>query len=197
MSMIGSGEGQKASFLPKRAIGDFTATITIDETGNDELEITSHPVQHGAEITDHAYKKPADLTLHIMCSDEDAPLHETYQRLLDMQEKREPLDVVTGKRQYKNMLISALRLTTDQHTENVLDITLTLREINIVSVETVAVAETTDSYASESSQQANPGKTAATRNAGKRSLKNTKQSEGAGSTESSRRRSALAAIAGR
>lgn len=197
MSMIGSGERQKASFLPKRAIGSFTATITIEEVGIDEMEITAHPVQQGAEITDHAYKKPAELSVHVMWSDEDAPLHETYQNLLDLQETREPFDVITGKRQYKNMLISSLRMTTDKNTENVLDIGLSLREINIVSVETVSVADSTSGYSPERSKQENPGKTDATRKAGKKSAQDTKQQEGAGSTESTRRRSALATIWGR
>ena len=51
------------AFKPRRKIGSFYATVTISETGTDEMEITSHPVQYGAAITDHAYKKPVSLSI--------------------------------------------------------------------------------------------------------------------------------------
>lgn len=195
--MTWQDNGERASFLPRREIGEFTATITIDEQSIDELAITSFPVQHGAEITDHAHKKPASVTVHVMWSADDEPLSETYRRLIELQESRIPFDVVTGKRQYKNMLMEALRQTTDARSENVLDISMTMREINIVSVETVSVAESTSAYASDPAQQEFPEKTSATGRAGKKQVLDTKQEEGAGSTQSTRRRSALATLAGR
>ena len=199
MSWLEPKTQQKASFLPRRAIGSFTATVTIEEVAVDDLVITEHPVQQGAEITDHAYNKPAEVTLSVMWSDEDAPLSETYQKLRDLQSSREPFDLVTGKREYKNMLISSLRNTTDAQTENVLSISLSLREIFITSVEAVSVSTSTAGAASvpERGKQENPGKTGATQRAGRRRVQDTKQDEGAGSTKSSRRRSALSTLFGK
>lgn len=198
MSWLVPGDAQKASFLPRRSIGGFTATVTIEEVGIDELAITEHPVQQGAAITDHAYNKPAEVSLSVMWSDEDAPLAETYKKLLELQASREPFDLVTGKREYKNMLIASLRQTTDSQTENVLSLSLSLREVFITSVEAVSASASSASAASvpEPEKQANPGKTAATQRSGKRRVQDTKQDEGAGSTQSSRRRSALSSLFG-
>ncbi len=66
---------------------------------------------------------------------------ETYQKILDLQELREPFNVITGKRTYENMLIKAIEVTTDRHSENVLLCTLTLREVIITSTQKVQVAE--------------------------------------------------------
>ena len=65
---------------------------------------------------------------------------ETYQKLLDLQRSREPFSVTTGKRQYTNMLIRVLDVTTDKTSENVLMATLTLRELNTTQTQTVSVA---------------------------------------------------------
>jgi hypothetical protein len=167
-----------ASFLPKRTVGPFSATIVLEEVGTDELEITQHPVQQGASITDHAYLKPSTINLKLMWNDDDAPLSETYQNLLLLQSSRVPLDVVTGKRAYTNMLIKSLGQTTDVQTENVLSINMQMQEIIITAVEVTTVPPRAN--------QKNAGKTGATENAGKKSAQ-----------ETPKKRSALAALAGK
>lgn len=151
----------QATFFPRRAIGPFTASITIEEVASDELEITQHPVQQGASITDHAYVKPATLSVKMMWNDDDAPLSETYQKLLILQASREPFDIITGKRIYQNMLFKSLGLTTDVLTENVLSINADFVEIFITALEVVSVPPR--------AKQKNPGKTGATQNAGTKS----------------------------
>lgn len=169
-----------ASFFPRRAVGPFNATITVEESSKDDLEITQHPVQQGASITDHAYVKPSTVSLKVMWNDTDAPLSETYANLLALQSSRVPFDVVTGKRVYRNMLMKALSLTTDALTENVLNINMELQEIIITSLEVVSVPERP--------KQANPGKTGKTDNAGAKSAQ---------PASTPRKRSALAALAGK
>lgn len=56
-----------------------------------------------------------------------------YQRLLKLQEDRIPFDVTTGKRAYKNMLVRSLQVTTDQTSENALQVVATLRQVILVS----------------------------------------------------------------
>jgi len=150
------------SFVPKRIIGQFTATVTIEEVARDELKITQHPVQEGSTITDHACMQPAKLELKIAWDASLQPLTEMYQNLLDLQSSRVPFDVVTGKRSYKNMLFSSLGQLTDAQTENILAISASLQEIFIVPVTTATVPR---------SNQKNPAKTgkiekAGTKNAG-------------------------------
>lgn len=167
------------TFFPRRAIGPFSATVTIEEISSDELEITQHPVQQGAAITDHAYVKPAILSVKAMWSADNQPLTETYQKLLELQATREPFDVVTGKRVYSNMLFKSLGVTTDAFTENVLSVNAEFVEIFITALEVVSVPPR--------AKQKNPGKTGATQNAGTKSA----QPE-----TGTKKRSALRALAG-
>ncbi len=53
----------------KTNIGGYFFDGFIDHEHQDDLEITSHPVQNGANVADHAYLKPATLTMHIKMSD--------------------------------------------------------------------------------------------------------------------------------
>lgn len=148
---------------PQRRIGSFTAMCVISETAKDELEITKHPVQEGAMISDNAYVKPSDVSIKVVFNDDEKPLQETYRLLLELQALREPFDVVTGKRIYKNMLMKGLGQTTDAENENVLSIDFTLEEIIIVQVEVTTVPPR--------AKQATPAKTGATQNAGAKSAK--------------------------
>lgn len=168
-----------ASFLPQRAIGPFRATVTVEETGVDTLEITQHPVQQGASITDHAYNLPATVSLSVLFSADTAPLAETYLKLRLLQSSRVPFTLVTGKRTYRNMLIKSLAQTNDATTENVLSIRMDLQEVFITALQVVSVPER--------SQQADPGTTGATENAGQQSAQE---------ASAPRSRSALAALAG-
>lgn len=168
-----------ATILPRRAIGPFNATITVEEIATDDLEITQHPVQQGAAITDHAYLKPAVVAIKVLFNDEDAPLAETYAKLRKLQSDREPFDLITGKRQYKNMLLKSLSQTNDAATENVLSINAELHEILITQIETTTVPAR--------SKQANPGKTGKTDAAGEKKAQPVDQPK---------KRSALKALVG-
>lgn len=169
-----------ASFLPRRSIGPFTATITVEEIATDTLEITQHPVQQGAAITDHAYNLPATVTVQVLFSADTAPLAETYAKLRRLQSNRIPFNVVTGKRTYRNMLVKSLSQTNDAYTENVLSIRMDLQEVFITALTVVSVPER--------AKQARPGATGATENAGQKSAQE---------ASAPRSRSALAALAGR
>jgi len=184
MSWLASGILYPIMFRPRRRIADFTAYLTIDETGEDELEITEHPVQEGAEITDHAYKKSATLSLSVQFSEGETfvPLDETYRAMLELQKSRVPFDVVTGKRVYTNMLFKSLRTTTDKNTDNVLAIQATLREILIVSVVITSVPPR--------DKQSKPGKTGATQRAG------TKKAQPVKAQDQPTKQSALKKISG-
>jgi hypothetical protein len=81
--------------------------------------------------------------------------------LLSLQARREPFDVITGKRFYRNMMFKSLTQITDRYTDNVLSITATLQEITIVSVDTATVPAR--------DKQKNPAKTGQTEKAGSKS----------------------------
>lgn len=174
---------QSAYFLPRRAIANFRATVTIEEVTTDELEITQHPVQQGAAITDHAFVKPVSVSLSIMFGQQDRPLTETYNNLLRLQSSRLPFSLVTGKRAFSNMLIKSLSQTTDSQTENVLSLHLDLQQIIITSVDVVSVPPR--------SQQSKPGTTSGTENAGQKQAQ-----PDAAATEKIKSKSGLASLFG-
>lgn len=145
---------------PQRKIGEIFVKVVLSETTNDVLTITKQPVQQGASITDHAFKEPTTFQMSAYFSDNDGvDLSKIYSDLLDLQVAREPFDIITPKRVYKNVLIATLGQTTDKRTENTLAVSFTFQEIIIVKVSTTQVAR---------AKQKSAGKTGKTENAGKK-----------------------------
>ncbi|QDW33784.1 hypothetical protein FFE93_012400 [Yersinia sp. KBS0713] len=140
-----------------RKIGLLVPSVIISEKHQDALEITEHPVEVGAAVNDHAYKRAAEVTMEVGFAGGGSLLdfvdtstiglslgkspEEVYQELRELQESREPIDVITGKRKYSNMLIRAIEVTTDKTSENVLMCVLTLREVILSQTESVTVAD--------------------------------------------------------
>lgn len=139
-----------------RSIGDIIPDVVVEETHSDEMEVTQHPVQQGASISDHAYKKPATLKMSLMFGKND--ISTTYQKLLKMQNEAQLVDVITGKRAYKNMILKSLSVTTNKETNTILSVSAELVEVIIVSVTVTNVPAR--------AKQKNAGKTGATKKAG-------------------------------
>lgn len=155
-----------------RRIGIIIPDVVISEKHSDALEITEHPVEvptntgdssSGAGfVSDHAYRRPSELVMEVGFSGGGSLLDasfldttsiglslglspkEAYQNLLDLQRSRQPFDVVTGKRQYQNMLIRNLDVTTDKTSENVLMAVVTLREVITTKTQSISVADKGD-----------------------------------------------------
>lgn len=130
---------------PRRSIGGLVMDVTVEETHTDELEITEHPVEQGAAVTDHAYLKPAAVTIKAGVSDSgpvsrgDKPSVVMYEELRKLQASREPFDLVTGKRVYRNMLIKSLSVPDDAATANALIFTAELQQIIMATVKAVTI----------------------------------------------------------
>lgn len=181
---------------PKRSIGEFTAMVTIEETHQDDLEITDHPVELGAKITDHAFKLPATVTIKCgwsnsptssniaqslknavtgtingvknLTGNSESAVKTTYANFLKLQADRTLVDVYTGKRVYKDMIVKSLYTQTTQDTENSLILTVTLRQVIIVSTQQLTLAG--GSIASEPSNLEDPQKNTTAVNSGQKSL---------------------------
>jgi hypothetical protein len=129
-----------------RSIGGFIADVTVEESADDEVEITQIPVESGAAVTDHAYKRPARLTIRAGWSDSSAqaggnPVYDqqVYQAFLMLQASLVPFQVITGKRIYNNMLARRVSQTTNESTENALMMTVECQEIIFVTTSTATV----------------------------------------------------------
>lgn len=112
-----------------RAIGPIPINCILSEKHTSEVEITSNPIETGAEVNDHAYIKPKQVVLEI--ADRNAAL--MYNQLVRFQESRVPFYLVTGLTVYPDMLIQAIDATRDKDHSTILKATVTCRQVIIVS----------------------------------------------------------------
>jgi hypothetical protein len=146
----------------------FLADVTIEEKHRDETVITENPLEQGAPASDHAYQKPAMLSLRIGYSNSNPtvgdPLYVdlVYALLLQLQQARVPFGLVTTKRLYSNMLITALATFTDEKWANAMIISMDLKQLILVNTQVVSVPP--------SQNMAAPGVTGATNNTGQSAL---------------------------
>ena len=125
--------------------GLFFDGIMSTET-EEQLTITSHPVQSGANISDHAYREPTRITMEIIMSDVMACRQpgqfnsffdksvSAYRRLLDLQRSRIPVSVTTRLGTYKNMLIESVSAPDDVNTRDGLRCSVSMREVLVAKV---------------------------------------------------------------
>lgn len=132
----------------------FDAVIREDHTSS--LKITSHPVQDGANITDHSIVEPKVLVMEILMSDaldslmvgqfsgDNTKSVNAYRMLLDIQESRLPVSVLTRLALYDNMLIENISAPDDSKSLYGLRCTVTLKEIFVVNVAKTKVSARPD-----------------------------------------------------
>lgn len=146
------------------------ADAVIDESHDDSTTMTDQPVEAGATITDHAYDEPSVLGLTYAWSlgspqnkqMDPSFLKNLYQQFLDLKAQRTLLTVYTGKRQYSSMLIQRISIRTDVQNENSITMSLTLRQIIIVT--------TSVTQGASMSQMTQPDQTAPVVDQGQQSL---------------------------
>lgn len=153
-----STTAQTVFISPRRGMAGIVADCVIEEAHSDRSEITSHPIEFGANVTDNVVDLQAELGLTYgwtMSSDQNVDaiatygpnqqpplsnfLRDIYQQLLTLKKSATPFDVYTGKRDYKNMLIEVITHTTELETENSLIVRIQLREAQIVGTRTFVV----------------------------------------------------------
>ncbi len=133
----------------------------VEEIQHDQLQITEFPIESGAPISDHAYKRPPEIIMRCGFSNSTAQsegyVQAVYGLFLDLQNSLEPFNVTTGKRQYANMMISSLLVTTDQESEYVLNIVVGLKMVIITN---------TSGGGGSAANQASPEQTTGVQNSG-------------------------------
>lgn len=149
-------------FKGRSRIGSLLPDCTLEETYEDRLQVTSHPVEKGANISDHAFLLPKSLEMRIGWSDSngknDSWSINRYEELLKLQASREPLQVTTGKRLYKDMLIMAISVTNDQRTKYAVMAIARLSEVKFANVVTnVSVNRENMRFPQSTSEPTNAG----------------------------------------
>lgn len=124
----------------------FDAILHADHTTT--LKATENPVQTGASITDHAYMLPARLTLSIAMSDAMTSMLKgqwqtsrsrsvsAYRTLVNLQQSRVPLTIMTRLNLYENMIIEQITAPDDYKTKYGLKCTINFRQIMVGMVAT-------------------------------------------------------------
>nr|DAV51143.1 MAG TPA: hypothetical protein [Caudoviricetes sp.] len=169
--------GTKRSIEPTNLEGQVTGEaiipdVTIAETHSDEVVVTTHPVDTGAQIADHAYRQPASVICTFGWSDSSRLVNslfdgslfkgiesvkDVYDKLLRLKDARQVLKLSTGKRVYDAVIITKLMTTTTVDTENSAIIEVTFQEIITARARTVTLASVTQSNASRTAGTSNGG----------------------------------------
>lgn len=133
-----------------RRVGSLQFDATFREAHELSQTVTENPIETGVSIADHKYRNPRKVTITAGVSDTplDRPASDQFltgssrsQRALELLEELmlsiEPFDVQTGLRLYKNMVCTSVRAEQDAKTAHILFFTAELREVIIVSTQTV------------------------------------------------------------
>jgi hypothetical protein len=140
--------------FPLPALIEFDASVS--ETYTDETEVMGFPVEDGSEISDHIRKLPVSIEINGVISNtpivflasvqanlpKSSPIVQDLKPTLDrvetgyaqlraFQDAGILVDVVTGLRSYWNMALTSISVSRDANTGNILNSTLTLREVKI------------------------------------------------------------------
>jgi hypothetical protein len=151
--------------------GDLVPDTVLEERSEDESVITEQPVEAGSTTSDHAYDLPQNLELTYAWS--AAPpnggpvrgesfIADTYAQILQLKSGKVLCGAVAGKRQYKNLLIKSVAVTTDKDSEYLLLARISLKQILFTYTQSGTVTP--------ASQMAFPEKTMPTANNGLRAL---------------------------
>jgi hypothetical protein len=148
-------------FGPKThlTVGVVQFDASISETHARECQVTDHPVEEGATISDHIRRTPEKLDVNGIVTnhpliflasvqavspltDDLSPVTDraelAYSKLRELMDNGELVTVVTSLWEYSNMAITSMSVTRDVQNGNVLNCSLSLREVIIAKTETVA-----------------------------------------------------------
>ena len=128
----------------------FFAPCNLSEQSFDDFVVTDHPTELGSPISDHMFALPKRVDIELVYSvsgnnyllrsagsligigSKPKTIDEYYKDFRKLQESRQPFDITTGKRQYKNMVITHLGNITNASFENILRLQISAREVLIV-----------------------------------------------------------------
>jgi len=157
------GEKQKAR------IGVVELDAALSETHSKEALVTDHPVEFGADVSDHIRRLPDSVEINGIVS--NTPLvflsavtesptraEDAYEELRRIMDEGELVTVATTLREYSNMALTNLAVARDAASGNVMNATMSLREIIIAETQTV---EAPVPAAAANSKPVNQGKQAA------------------------------------
>ncbi|WP_066922820.1 phage baseplate protein [Methylobacterium sp. CCH5-D2] len=116
-------------------IGSLVTDVVVSEVHQDAVAITDHPVEIGASVSDHAFILPERLEMRIGYSDATGGYvgysREQYEAVLNLMAAREPFQVFTAKRAYRDMLVEFVGADTTDQTTNAAMLIVRLRRVRL------------------------------------------------------------------
>lgn len=124
-----------------RSLGGLTFTVVISEAEKTTAKLTDYPVEDGVNYSDHVILAPREVTVQVGqgVDESETDPRDKLDKLRELMEAREPIELYTGKSYYKSMIITSISQTTDAKTETVLIASVTLREVRIAHTQAAAV----------------------------------------------------------
>lgn len=123
---------------PTRYIGFLFPDVVVREVHEDSWTITAHPTELGTPVSDHKFRNPMLVEIVFGYSDDGKVVGYTtqmYEAALSLGQATEPFDVSTGKRQYRNMLVTNVATVTDEQFESAGLFTMRLQEVIITATD--------------------------------------------------------------
>lgn len=133
----------------KTSIGTLELDAAVSVTYSNSADVTSHPVEQGADVSDHVRAQPLDIKIEGVIS--NTPIASTatassgrsmqaFAELQKLLEDGTPVDIVSGDFfPYKNMVIYALDVPRDARSGDALFFTASLRQIRQVKGDSVVL----------------------------------------------------------
>jgi len=147
-------------YIEETKIGSVTIDAVISESATSTATLTKNPVEKGADTTDHIRIEPMKFTARGIVSDTPVQIagnlvnifknsgfrisQQVWDKLLILQAKREPFQLVQGLKSYDNIVIEQLTYTQDASTNNVLIFDCTMSEIVLVGQDEVNAQTVTE-----------------------------------------------------
>lgn len=143
-------------------VGVVTFDASVSESHRKSATVTSFPVEEGSTISDHIILQPDTLQINGMVTNHplvylaslnspspldgdltpvDDRVELAFAELERIMGAGETVDVVTSFKEYTSMAIEGVEVTRDVERGNVLDASISLKRINIATLETVEIPE--------------------------------------------------------
>jgi hypothetical protein len=119
-------------------VGTIDLDVTITEQHRYNSRVTNYPVEDGTIVSDHIINEPDTLTLQALVT--DTPLSilslpnrsvDVFNRLIEIQQKRELITVITGLKIYDSMAITSLDVPRNLTTGQSLTFTIELQKVTL------------------------------------------------------------------
>jgi len=117
-------------------VGSVELDVTLREDHKYSSRVTTYPIEEGSSLSDHIINEPTIVVLEGIVT--DTPLSilsafnrsvDSFNRLIEIHNRREIVQVVTGLKVYNNMAITVLDVPREVTTGQSLRFTIELQEI--------------------------------------------------------------------